>query len=106
MIVVNTPDVPGMKIESVIGLVRGNTTRARFIGRDLVAGLKMIAGGEISEYTDLLSDARDQATDRMIEEAERLGANAIVNVRFASSAIAAGTSEILVYGTAVRLVEG
>ncbi|MEZ4777380.1 MAG: YbjQ family protein [Bacteroidia bacterium] len=101
MLVVNTPDIPGRTIETVIGMVRGSTTRARFVGRDIIAGFKMLAGGEISEYTELLTDARDQAIDRMIDEAEKLGANAIVNVRLASSSIAAGTSEILAYGTAV-----
>ncbi|MEZ4830172.1 MAG: YbjQ family protein [Bacteroidia bacterium] len=101
MLIVTTPDVPGRKIETVLGMVRGSTTRARFVGRDIVAGFKMLAGGEISEYTELLTDARDQAVDRMIDEAEKLGANAVVNVRLASSSIAAGTSEILAYGTAV-----
>ncbi|MCL4155099.1 UNVERIFIED_CONTAM: hypothetical protein GTU68_004912 [Idotea baltica] len=87
-------------------MVRGSTTRARFFGRDIIAGLKMLAGGEISEYTELLMDARDQATDRMIDEAERLGANAIINVRFTTSNIAKGASEILAYGTAVQIKEG
>jgi uncharacterized protein YbjQ (UPF0145 family) len=105
MLVVTSPEIPGTRIERVLGLVRGNTTRARFIGRDIIAGLKMIAGGEISEYTELLSDARDQALDRMIEEAEKLGANAVVNMRFSTSSIAGGTSEILAYGTAVILAE-
>ena len=103
MLIVTTPSIPGTEIEETLGMVRGSTTRARFFGRDIVAGLKMLAGGEISEYTELLMDARDQSTDRMIEEAERLGANAIVNVRFTTSSIARGASEILAYGTAVRI---
>jgi uncharacterized protein YbjQ (UPF0145 family) len=103
MLIVTTPSIPGTEIEETLGMVRGSTTRARFFGRDVVAGLKMLVGGEISEYTELLMDARDQSTDRMIEEAERLGANAIVNVRFTTSSIARGASEILAYGTAVRI---
>ncbi|MEL6670842.1 MAG: YbjQ family protein [Bacteroidota bacterium] len=101
VIIVNTPTVPGVEKMKVVGLVRGNTTRARFVGRDIIAGLKMLAGGEIREYTELLSDARDQALDRMIDEARQLGANAVVNVRYTTSNIAQGASEILVYGTAV-----
>ncbi|MEM6344286.1 MAG: heavy metal-binding domain-containing protein [Bacteroidota bacterium] len=103
MLVVTTPEIPGYEVLEVFGLVRGNTTRARFVGRDIVAGLKMIVGGEISEYTELLTDARDQAMDRMIEDGEKLGANAIVNMRFSTSAIAGSTSEILAYGTAVKV---
>ncbi|WNJ16328.1 YbjQ family protein [Pontibacter sp. G13] len=103
MLVVNTPNLPGYRVKQVYGLVKGNTTRARFIGRDIIAGFKMIAGGEISEYTELLMDARDQALDQMVEEAEKLGANAILNVRFTTSAIAQGASEILVFGTAVAV---
>ena len=103
MIVVNTPDIPGYEIERTIGLVRGSTTRARFVGQDIVAGFKMLAGGEISQYTELLRDARDQAMDRMIDDAAKRGANAILNVRFTTSSIARGASEILAYGTAVVL---
>ena len=103
MLLVTTPEIPGHEVEKVLGLVRGSTTRARFVGRDIIAGLKMIVGGEISEYTELLMDARDQAMDRMIDEAEKLGANAILNVRFTTSAIAKGASEILAYGTAVQV---
>lgn len=103
MLVVTTPEIPGYEVLEVFGLVRGNTTRARFVGRDIIAGLKMIVGGEISEYTELLTDARDQAMDRMIEDAEKLGANAVVNMRFSTSAISGGTSEILAYGTGVKV---
>jgi uncharacterized protein YbjQ (UPF0145 family) len=102
MLVVTSPELPGYQIEEVFGLVRGNTTRARFVGRDIIAGFKMIVGGEISEYTELLSDARDQAMDRMIEDAEKLGANAVINMRFSTSSITERASEILAYGTAVR----
>lgn len=102
MLVVTSPELPGYQIEEVFGLVRGNTTRARFVGRDIIAGFKMIIGGEVSEYTELLTDARDQAMDRMIDEAEKLGANAVINMRFSTSSITGGASEILAYGTAVR----
>ncbi len=103
MILVNTETVPGRDISEVLGIVRGNTVRARHLGRDIFAGLKNIVGGEISEYTSLLSDARDDAVRRMMVEAESLNADAIVCVRFATSNVMQGTSEILVYGTAVKL---
>lgn len=103
MIIVNTETIPGQEITETLGIVRGNTVRARNIGRDIFAGLKNIVGGEISEYTDLLSNARNESVVRMEEEAKRLGADAIVNVRFATSNIMQGTSEILVYGTAVKI---
>lgn len=103
MIVVNTADIYGKTISESLGLVRGSTTRARFLGRDILASLKAIIGGEISEYTQLLADSREQALQRMIEDAKRLGADAVVNVRFTSSAIASGSSEIFAYGTAVKL---
>lgn len=103
MIIVNTETIPGYEIIETLGIVRGNTVRARNIGRDIFAGLKNIVGGEISEYTDLLSNARNDSMARMEEEAKRLGADAIVNIRFATSNIMQGTSEILVYGTAVKI---
>lgn len=87
---------------TVIGLVRGNTVQSRHIGRDIMAGLKTIIGGEIKSYTDLLIKARDESVERMIAEAKKLGADAVVNVRFATSAIMQGASEILAYGTAVK----
>lgn len=101
MILVNTETVPGKEIQSVFGVVSGSTIRAKHIGRDMMAGLKNVFGGELKGYTELLEDSRKEATNRMIAQATRLGANAIVNVRFATSSIAAGAAEIYVYGTAV-----
>ncbi len=101
MILVNTETVPGKEIHSVFGVVSGSTIRAKHIGRDMMAGLKNVFGGELKGYTELLEDSRKEATNRMIAQAQRLGANAIVNVRFATSSIAAGAAEIYVYGTAV-----
>lgn len=105
MIIVTTNEIPAKKIKETLGLVRGNTVRARNIGRDIFAGLKNLVGGEISEYTKLLSTARDEAVQRMVKEAQQIGADAIVGVRFNTSNIAQGTSEILVYGTAVKFGE-
>jgi len=101
MILVNTENVPGKKIKKVLGLVKGNTIRARHIGRDITAFFRNITGGEIRDYTKMMAEAREQALDRMIEEAEKLGANAIVNIRFSTSYIMQSAAEILVYGTAV-----
>ncbi len=101
MIIVTTPDVPGKEIKKVFGTVKGNTIRARNIGRDIIALLKNIVGGEIQEYTKLMAESREQALDRMIAEAKELGANAIVNCRFSTSYIMQSAAEILVYGTAV-----
>ncbi len=92
---------PGYKIVRVLGLVTGNTVRARHIGRDIAASLRNIVGGEIKEYTELLKQSRRLAIERMIEEAKRLGANAVVGVRFSTSSIMGGAAEILAYGTAV-----
>ncbi|MEW6072610.1 MAG: YbjQ family protein [Planctomycetota bacterium] len=103
MILVTTFEVPGREIEAVFGLVRGNTVRARHLGKDVTALFKNIVGGEVAEYTKLLAESREQAVDRMVEEARARGANAILGVRFSSSDIAAGAAELLVYGTAVRL---
>ena len=105
MIIVTTETIEGRKIEEVLGLVRGNTIRARNVGRDIMAGLRNIVGGEIKDYTRMLSDARDQALERMIRDAESKGANAILGVRFTTSQTMAGAAEILAYGTAVRLSE-
>ncbi len=101
MIIVTTPDVPGKEIKKVFGTVKGNTIRARNIGRDIIALLKNIVGGEIQEYTKLMAESREQALDRMVAEAKELGANAIVNCRFSTSYIMQSAAEILVYGTAV-----
>jgi len=103
ILAVTTPDVPGRQVERVIGLVRGNTVRARHIGKDIMAGLKTIVGGEIHEYGKLLAESREQALDRMVAEAESLGANAVLNVRFATSMVMQGSAEMLAYGTAVVL---
>ena len=101
MIVVNTETIPGMRIAALKGLVQGNTVRAKHIGRDIMAGLKNIVGGELHGYTELLTDARGQALDRMIDQAESLGANAVVNVRFSTSSVTQGAAELYCYGTAV-----
>lgn len=101
MIMVNTDFVPGKTIKKNLGLVRGNTIRARHLGRDILAFLRNIVGGEIRDYTKMMAESREQAIDRMVEEAESLGANAIINVRFTTSMIMQSASEILAYGTAV-----
>ncbi len=105
MILTTTPDIPGMRITKTYGLVRGSTVRAKHIGKDILALFRNIVGGEINEYTKMLAESREQALDRMIHDAEKLGANAIVGVRFASSSIASGAAEMLVYGTAVNVEE-
>jgi uncharacterized protein YbjQ (UPF0145 family) len=105
MFLVTTEAVEGREVEEVLGLVRGNTIRARHIGRDVMAGLRNIVGGEIKEYTRMLSQARDEAISRMVKEAEALGANAVLGVRFTTSQTMSGAAEILAYGTAVRLKE-
>jgi len=101
MILSNTETIPGQTITHHVGLVQGNTVRAKHVGRDLMAGLKNIVGGELKGYTELLEDARKEATERMIADAQSKGANAIVNVRFSTSAITSGASELYVYGTGV-----
>jgi uncharacterized protein YbjQ (UPF0145 family) len=103
MIVVNTDFVPGKEITQVLGLVRGNTIQAKHVGKDIRAGFKQLVGGEIKEYTEMMSEAREIVLKRMTEKAEELGADAIINVRFMTSAIMQSAAEILVYGTAVRL---
>jgi uncharacterized protein YbjQ (UPF0145 family) len=101
MIMVTTDFVPGKKITKTLGLVRGNTIRARHIGKDIKAALRNIVGGEITDYTKMMAESREQALDRMVEEAESLGANAIINVRFSTSMIMQNAAEILAYGTGV-----
>jgi uncharacterized protein YbjQ (UPF0145 family) len=103
MIIVSSDQVPGKEIVRTMGLVRGNTIRARHIGKDIMAGLRNIAGGEIHEYTKMMAESREQALDRMAEQAEGLGANAIVCVRFTTTSMMQGAAELLVYGTAVRV---
>jgi uncharacterized protein YbjQ (UPF0145 family) len=101
MMLVTTGEIPGKTIIKTLGLVRGNTIRARHIGRDISAVLKNIVGGEITDYTKMMAESREQALDRMIEEAEGMGANAIIGVRVTTSMIMQSASEILAYGTAV-----
>jgi uncharacterized protein YbjQ (UPF0145 family) len=103
MILVTTPEIPGKEIKEIHGIARGSTVRARNVGSDIFAGLKNIVGGEISEYTKLQADSREQAMQRMTEDAQRMGANAIVNVRLTTSMVMQGCSEILAYGTAVTI---
>ena len=102
MIFVTTETIQGKEIAESLGTVRGSTVRARNIGRDIFAGLKNIVGGEISEYTKLLADAREQAIKRMIDDAQKLGADGVVNVRFTTSQVMQGAAEMLAYGTAVK----
>jgi uncharacterized protein YbjQ (UPF0145 family) len=101
VIVVTTPQIPGKRIVRVLGLVRGNTIRARHIGKDIMAGLRGMVGGEISEYTKLFGEAREQSLDRMVAEAREHGANAIVGADFATSMVMSMAAELLAYGTAV-----
>ena len=101
MIVATTENVPGHRVVRVLGLVRGNTIRARHLGKDLMAFGRNVVGGEVSEYTKLMGEAREQAIDRMVAEAEQLGANAIVMTRFSTSQVMSGAAELLAYGTAV-----
>ena len=103
MIIVTTTDLPGREIAEVLGLVYGNTVRARHVGKDLQAVFKNITGGEIDHYTKLLAESREQSIDRMIEHARSKGADAILAFRFGTSEIASGAAEILAYGTAVKL---
>lgn len=103
MLVTMSDTVPGREVAEIIGLARGNIVRARFVGRDFVAGLRNLVGGEVSEYTRLLQETRDEAFDRMVTDAGKMGADAIVTFRFSTSTIMEGTSEILAYGTAVKL---
>ncbi|TVR42936.1 MAG: hypothetical protein EA402_10815 [Planctomycetota bacterium] len=103
MLVVNTDEVPGRQITEVLGLVQGSTVRAKNVGRDIAASFKNLVGGELKGYTELLTEARRQALQRMLDQAQELGAEAVVNVRFTTAAVSAGASELLAYGTAVRL---
>ncbi len=103
MIVTTTETIPNKEISEISGIARGSTVRAKNIGRDIFAGLKNIVGGEISEYTRLQAESREQAMQRMIEDANRMGADAIINVRLTTAMIMQGTAEILAYGTAVKL---
>ena len=106
MLVVSSPDIPGKKIVKTLGLVKGNTIRARHIGKDILAVFKNIVGGEIQEYTKLMAESREQAIDRMVQDAEQIGANAIISVSTTTSVISQGAAELLVIGTAVMIEEG
>jgi uncharacterized protein YbjQ (UPF0145 family) len=103
MIITTTEFIPNREIETTLGICRGSTVRARNIGRDFFAGLKNIVGGEISEYTQLLADSREQAMQRMMQDAESMGADAVIGMRITTSTVMQGCSEILCYGTAVKL---
>lgn len=103
MTVVNTETIPGRDIAEVLGIVQGNTIRAKHVGRDIAASFKNLVGGELRGYTELLTEARREALERMMGQAQQLGADAVVNVRFTTSAVTAGAAELYAYGTAVRL---
>jgi len=103
MIVTTTGSISGRRVRRTLGMVRGNTIRARHVGRDITAAFRNIVGGEISEYTKLLAEAREQAVDRMVSEARDLGATAIIEMRFSTSMVMSGAAELLAYGTAVVL---
>ncbi|RMF23593.1 MAG: YbjQ family protein [Bacteroidetes bacterium] len=103
MILSTTDSIPGYEIAEVIDIARGSTVRARNLGRDIFAGLRNLVGGEVVEYTRLMADAREEALRRMVADAERIGADAVINVRFTTAMVMQGCSEILAYGTAVRL---
>jgi uncharacterized protein YbjQ (UPF0145 family) len=103
MLIVTSDEIPGKRIVKVLGMVRGNTIRARHIGRDIMASLRNLAGGEIVEYTKMIAESREQAIDRMTAEAEKLGANAIVALRFTTASMMDNAAELLAYGTAVQV---
>jgi uncharacterized protein YbjQ (UPF0145 family) len=103
MIVVTTDRIEGKQVVKTLGLVRGSTIRARHLGRDVMAGLRNIVGGEITDYTKMLAESREQALQRMVEHAESMGANAIVGTRFVTSMVMSGAAELLAYGTAVEI---
>ena len=106
MLIVNTEIVPGHQITEIKGLVQGNTIRAKHVGRDIMAGLKSLVGGELKGYTELLTEARREAMNRMIAQANELGANAVINIRFSTSSVTQGAAELYCYGTAVTITDG
>jgi uncharacterized protein YbjQ (UPF0145 family) len=103
MIVVNTETVPGHRVVEALGVVRGSTIRAKHLGKDIMASLRNIVGGEVKEYTEMLTETRNESVQRMKQEARALGADAVVNLRFTTSQVMAGAAELLAYGTAVRI---
>lgn len=98
-------DIPGKEVVEILGVVRGNTIRARAVGKDIIAGLRNLVGGEITEYTKMVAEAREQALDRMLAEARQLNADAVIGVRFMTNSMMQGAAELLAYGTAVRLAD-
>ena len=103
MIVTNIEVIPGRRVTKHLGMVQGNTVRSKHVGRDLMAGFKNIFGGELVGYTELLTESREESVDRMKQQAQAIGSNAILNVRFSTSSVAAGAAELFAYGTAVNL---
>jgi len=103
MIIVTTGQIEGKRITETLGLVRGSTIRARHMGHDIMAGLRNVVGGEVKDYTVMLAQAREEALQRMVEQAEKMGANAVVGTRFATSMVMSGAAEMLAYGTAVKV---
>lgn len=103
MLVTTTDTVPHKEVQEILGIAKGSTIRAKHIGKDIVAGLRALVGGEVKEYVEAMEDAREEATKRMIRHAQTLGADAVINVRFTTSQVLAGAAELLVYGTAVKL---
>ena len=103
MIVTTANEIPGQNVSEVLGIVKGNTIRAKHLGKDIVAGLRNIVGGELKEYTEMITEAREEAMQRMIRDAEAMGADAIIAMRMTTSQVAQGAAEILAYGTAVKL---
>jgi len=103
MIIVTTGQIEGKRITETLGLVRGSTIRARHLGHDVMAGLRNVVGGEVKDYTVMLAQAREEALQRMVEQAEKMGANAVVGTRFATSMVMSGAAEMLAYGTAVKV---
>ena len=103
MIITGTDTIPGKKVKSIIGIAKGNTVRSKHIGKDIAAGFKSIVGGELKGYSEMLSQARDEAYNRMVNDAQEMGADAIINMRFMTSSVTPQAAEILAYGTAVKL---
>jgi uncharacterized protein YbjQ (UPF0145 family) len=105
MIVVMGESVPGHRVTEALGVVRGSTIRSKHIGKDIMAGLRSLVGGEVKEYTEMLVEARNESMNRMLAQAEQLGADAVINLRFMTSAVMSGAAELLAYGTAVKMVQ-
>jgi uncharacterized protein YbjQ (UPF0145 family) len=105
MLITNTEEIPGREVSEALGIVKGNTVRAKWFGKDFLASLRNLVGGELKEYTEMLTESREQAVERMIADAESVGADAVINVRFVTTQITQGASELMAYGTAVKLKE-